>query len=210
MDFDVTVAVATYGEQHWVHLAQRAILSAHAQAPVLHIHADDAGDTLAVARNRALEQVDTEWVVFLDGDDELEAGYIDALASGTADLRAPAVRYISGQRAEMPHVPRVAGHAHACTADCLPHGNWLVIGTAVRTHTLREVGGWREFGWSEDWDAWLRCWKAGATVEAIPDAIYRAHVRPDSRNRAASRKERNRWHWEIHRANFPELYPDAA
>ena len=49
----------------------------------------------------------------------------------------------------------------------------------------------------EDWDLWLRCWLARGTVEAIPEAVYRAHVRNDSRNRGPSVKERNKVHHQI-------------
>jgi glycosyltransferase involved in cell wall biosynthesis len=190
---DVTVAVATFGDREWTHRAQAAILSASPQAPVVYVH----GATLHDARNAALEQVETEWVVFLDADDQLEAGYVEALAQGSCDLRAPAVRYVNGRRAAAPYVPRVAGHHHACTADCLPHGNWLVVGSAVRADMVRDVGGWWDEPIYEDWSLWLRCWKAGATVEAVPAAIYRAHVRPDSRNRAPSIHVKNRVHRDI-------------
>lgn len=207
MDLNVTVAVATYGGPEWIDLAQRAIASARDQAPVVHAH----GDTLHEARNTALDLVETEWVVHLDADDELEPGYIATLATGTADLRAPAVRYVRpGGRAFPPYVPRVAGHDHDCIADCLPHGNWLIVGTLARTDLVRSVGGWRDFPWSEDWDLWLRCWLAGASIEAVPDAVYRAHVRPDSRNRAPDRAFRQQAHEAIHRANFPDLYEPAA
>lgn len=198
---DVTVAIATFGEKRWETLAkERAIPSAEAQAPVVHHH----GATLAMARNAALEAVQSEFVIHLDADDELESGYVEALGRGEADLRAPAVRYVRGRHdRRMPRMPRVAGHHHACEAACLRDGNWLVIGTAVRAELLRKVGGWREFSWSEDWDAWLRCWLAGASIEAIPEAVYRAHVDPRSRNRAPSPAERNRVHREIEAANFP-------
>ena len=43
---------------------------------------------------------------------------------------------------------------------------------------------------------------AGATVEAIPDAIYRAYVRPNSRNRAPQHAERIAAHRAIYEANF--------
>ncbi len=202
----VTVCIGTYGDESWIATAQRAIRSAETQAPVIHRHSD----TLANARNEALGEVETEWVVHLDADDELEPGYIEALNQGTADLRAPAVRYIRGGGASMPRVPRVAGHRHACTAECLSEGNFICVGALAPTALLREVGGWREYPWSEDWDAWLRCWRAGATVESIPSAVYRAHVRRDSRNRAPDPAFKNKVHWDIHRANFPELYEEVA
>jgi glycosyltransferase involved in cell wall biosynthesis len=196
---DVTVCIATFGGDEWKTLAQRARASAEPQAPVLHVHAD----TLHEARNRALAAVETEFVVYLDADDELEPGYIAAMATGTADVRGPVARYIHGQRGRL-WQPRVSGHQHDCTSDCLSDGNWLLIGSAVRTELLRAAGGWRDFPWSEDWDTWLRCWKAGATFELIPTAIYRAHVRTDSRNRGATREARLAAHQAIYRANFPE------
>lgn len=197
---DWTVVIGTYGESSWARLAlERAWPSAVDQAHVVHSHAK----TLAQARNAALERVDTEWVVHLDADDELEPGFIETLAQGHADLRAPAVRYAKGARFFRPRMPQVAGHQHICSAECLPEGNWLVVGTGVRADLVREVGGWREFSWSEDWDLWLRCWLAGASVEGVPDAIYRAHVRPDSRNRAPLREERQAAHEAIYAANFP-------
>lgn len=192
---DVTVVVATFGGDEWIDLAERrAIPSARCLGvPVLHSH----GDTLHDARNAGLSDVQTEWVCHLDADDELEGGYFDAMSEATADLRAPAVRYIRNGTAAFPYVPRVSGHDHDCRAECLKDGNWLVVGTVARTELLRRVGGWRDFPWSEDWSLWLRCYLLGASAEAVPQAIYRAHARPDSRNRAPAREFKVRTHHEI-------------
>ena len=198
---EVTVAVATFGTPEWEQLARtRAIPSARALGvPVVHHHAG----TLHDARNGALAQVTTEWVIHLDADDELEAGYVQAMAAAAADVRAPAVRYVRGfgDRAARVAMPRVAGHDHDCAAACLPYGNWLVVGAAVRTELVHTVGGWRDFPWSEDWDLWLRCHLAGATFEAVPAAVYRAHVRQRSRNRAMVGEARLEAHRAIARAN---------
>lgn len=196
---DVTIAVATFGDDRWPALArQRAIPSAEAfGVPVVHHHAD----TLHEARNGAIAQVRTEWTVHLDADDEMEPGYLDAMATGSADVRAPSVRYVTGGVIGPARMPRVSGHTHECTAQCLPWGNWLVVGALVRTDLVREVGGWRDFTWSEDWDLWLRCHLAGASIEAVPTAVYRAHVRRDSRNRAAAPAARLAAHRAIATAN---------
>jgi len=198
---DVTIAVATFGGHEWVELAEaRAIPSAERLGvPVVHVHAD----TLHDARNGALEQVETEWVVHLDADDELAPTYLDMLARGTADLRAPSVAYVRNGLVPPPYVPKVAGHHHPqCSAECLVDGNWIVVGALVRAQMVRDVGGWRDFEWSEDWDLWIRCWQAGATIEALPKAVYRAHVRPDSRNRGLDRAGRVAAHRAIYEANF--------
>lgn len=197
---DVTIVVATYGEAWWTALAHRRALPSARRfgVPVIYHH----GQTLDEARNTVLDQVTTEYVIHLDADDELEQAYLAAMASGSADLRAPSVRYItpSGQE-HRPQVPRVSGHDHACTGECLPVGNWLVIGTMARTQLLREVGGWLPFRWSEDWSLWARCWQSGCTVEAIPLAVYRAHMRPRSRNRSVTGLDRLEAHREIARAH---------
>lgn len=196
---DVTVVVGTYGPQEWIDLAEsRAIPSAEALGvPVIHHH----GDTLHDARNGGLAQVATEWVCHLDADDELTSGYFDAISKARGDVRAPSVEYVRAGRTQAPRMPCVAGHAHRCTPDCLLKGNWLVVGAVARTQLLRDVGGWRDFDWSEDWDLWLRCHLHGASISAAPDAVYRAHVRPDSRNRGASKQTRLDAHRAIAAAN---------
>lgn len=197
---DVTIVVATFGDESWAELArERAIPSAEAQAPCVHVH----GGSLAASRNAGLAIVSTEFVVFLDADDELEVGYVEAMSRGSADVRGPIARYVEDARERL-WQPRVWGHEHDCEAECLRDGNWLLIGSAVRTELLRRAGGWRDFPWSEDWDTWIRCWKAGATFELVPDAIYRAHVRRDSRNRGASQDEKLAAHEAIYQANFAE------
>lgn len=201
MALDVTVIVATYGRLAWVDLAQRALRSARDMAPVQHWHEK----TLHDARNQGLAHTDTEWVCFLDADDELTPGFFDHMATGTADLRAPSVQYVKRNgRVRPPGMPQVAGHNHACTADCLADGNWMVIGTVARTELLTSVGGWRDYPVYEDWDLWQRCWLAGATIEAIPSAVYRAHIRPDSRNRGTPMEFRNATHRQIVAANMPQ------
>lgn len=198
---DVTVVIATYGDASWLDLADTAEASVPPGIRVVRVH----GDTLHDARNEALDKVDTEWVCHLDADDELEAGYFDEIARGSADVRAPSVRYcLNGNRRRAPYVPQVAGHTHACTGDCLPSGNWLIVGSVARTGLLRDVGGWRDFPVYEDWDLWLRCHLAGATIEALPAAVYRAHVRFDSRNRGPSRELKEAAHQAIYAANFPQ------
>lgn len=187
---EVTVIVATYGDdQRYIDLAaSRAVPSAGTQAPTLRAH----GDTLAVARNWGASQADTEWLVFLDADDELAPGYIDAIGTGSADLRAPSVRYcFDGGEPDPPvsFADRKMSHLNPC-----------VIGTAVRRDQFLRVGGFFEEPVYEDWSLWLRCVKDGATLEHIDDAHYVAHHNPDGRNiqtdevrRSTYRAIRRRW-----------------
>lgn len=199
---DVTVAVCSFGESSWQELAEsRAAPSAMHQCPVVRVHQPEG--TLAGARNYALEQVASEWICFLDADDYLAPDFVEQMAKGSADLRAPAVSYVRKFRQPREAgVPKVAGHEHACTAECLPEGNWLVIGSVVRSELLRKVGGFKEWPCYEDWDLWLRCHLAGASIEALPEAVYYAVVNPESRNRAPHIAVKNRVHRDIVAANL--------
>lgn len=193
---DVTVCIGTFGDRTWIDRARRAVQSVPNDVAVVHAHRD----TLAEARNAALAQVKTTWVVHLDADDELTDGYFDAMFAGSADVRGPVAQYVTADH-ERIWQPRVYAHQHDCTVDCLPDGNWLLIGSMVRTAIAQQCR-WREFEWSEDWDFWLQCRALGASFELIPSAIYRAHVRPDSRNRGQAQEAKNAAHRAIYETNF--------
>jgi hypothetical protein len=193
---DVTVIVATYGDQRWVDLArQRAIPSAAAQAPVLEVH----GPTLSAAPNLGAEDAATEWVVFLDADDELEPGYLDVTPAPAADILVPRVRYVGGPtggdeepaEAGWPSVvarhPRHGGH---CYPACLEYGNFIVVGAPVRRDVLIAVGGFRDLPIWEDWDLWLRCHRAGARFAMSEASVYRAHRSPRGRNQGLTQRRR--------------------
>lgn len=201
-----TVVIASHGERHWLDLGtRRAAASAFAQGcPVIYVH----GLTLHGARNAGLAQVETEHVVFLDADDELAPGYCETLATGTADLRVPSVQYVTPNgRPRAPYVPKVASHQHACDAGCITTGagNWIVVGAMVRTDLVREAGAWRDWSVYEDFDLWMRVLLQGASVEVIPDAVYRAHVNPQSRNRAPAMAVKDAAHHAIVAANLGAL-----
>lgn len=193
----VTVAICTFGDEKWKRLAgERAVPSAVAEnVPVVRVH----GETLQKARNEALAQCETEWVIFLDADDELEAGYVDGMLSGAGDVRAPRVRRIKNGRIKaLTYMPRVWNHAHECVGDCLPLGNWVTVGALARTDLLREVGGWGDEAIYEDWALWLRCWKAGADIQPCHAAVYRYWYTEGSRNHSLPSAERDKWHQRIH------------
>lgn len=211
---DVTVVVPWFGDLHTRLAVDRALPSAfrafgdHAPRVI-----GCTGDTVAGARQNGLDGVETEWVVFLDADDELTPGYLEAMATGTADVRAPAVEYYDHTGPVVRHIPAalwrkdrfapMRHHRPPYPESCLCSGNWVPIGSMVRADLLRAVGGWRDFPWSEDWDLWLRCHLAGASFEQVPKAVYRAHTMPGGRNQA-TREVRNAAHRAIAAANGVE------
>jgi glycosyltransferase involved in cell wall biosynthesis len=106
---NITVVIATYGEEIWREYAKRASASAQSQAPVIEVHGED----LAGARNQGLALVETEYVVHLDADDVLLPGYVNAMLRATADVRVPMVRMMHNNHRQ-PFFPAVYGHQHTC------------------------------------------------------------------------------------------------
>ncbi len=194
-----TIVIATHGEDRWAKLAQRrALPSAQRQACEVLVGHDPEG-TRAEVRNALAERATSEWLIFLDADDELDDGYVTAMEKAAQEnsLLTPRVSFVKngiGQMAQfMPEVP-------------LEKGNWMVVGTAVPRDLLLEVGGWRSFYGSgvlnewDDWDLWIRCVQAGARIVKVPDAVYVAHVGV-SPHYTRDGAQTNAWLKEIRDAN---------
>lgn len=171
---DVSIVVATYGtDPFYSKMAERALSSVeHLDYPVFREHLPNG--TLADARNAGLKKTKTEFVCHLDADDFLEPGYFSAMGSVEGDIRVPARRWVPPVF-DPPYIPKVGTHKHDCTGECLRLGNWIVVGAVANTSLCKEVGGWRDLPALEDWDLWLRMWRAGATIARQPSAIYRAY-----------------------------------
>lgn len=177
MSETVDVIIAAYGDRDiWIPLAERAAKSVDNKARVIFQFGGNI-DNLGSLRNSGAIRSDADWLIFLDADDELAPGYIEAMLSGTGDMRWPATLgfYDDGtEDAEIGHL--------APNGASLIHHNWMVIGTMVRRDLFLEVGGFRDLPILEDWDLWIRMVLAGAKPESCFSAIYRINVRPDSRN----------------------------
>lgn len=204
----ISIVIGTFGDSRWRDLAMsRAYPSALAQGgdvEILPVH----GETLAVARNEGAAAASGDWILWLDADDELGEGYLDAMYAALANvgptdaLLAPRVEWIHGRRAYPPRfMPRVDIDA----------GNWLVIGTVTSKREWSLAGGFEEWPLYEDWALFARIQKAGGTVVEVPDAIYRAHRSGRGRNHPKEgRRAKLAAHDAIRRAVFPELYEEAV
>lgn len=204
----ISIIITTYGEDSWQELAQeRAVPSANAQnaAEVVVHHAPDL--TIGPARNQAATQATQPWLLFLDADDELEFGYVEAMENAVATtpralrtLFQPAVRYVRKGRAPDPYV---------IPAKDLRHDNFLVIGTLVHESIFKAVGGFSDYPHGfEDWALWAKCWKHGVAIVAVPEAVYVAHINPQSKHRQLWRDRRSQV--ETHLRVQAELFPEGV
>jgi len=194
------VLVCTHGDDSWVDLArERALPSAAAAEPeeIVALHSPDGG--LAHARNCAASSARASHLIFLDADDELDPGYVDAMRTALAMLAAAPMPGSPGQLDLHPtlFVPRVQrvwpdGREDAprfpnrqLPMDRLNH---CVIGTAVPRLLFLSLGGFRaDLPIYEDWALFLACLRAGAVMADVAAAVYRAHER-DGGGRNANRR----------------------
>jgi len=202
----ISVVITTYGDPAWQELAwSRAYPSALDQGADEIIVHHEPDLPIGPARNAAGLLASGEYLCHLDADDELAPGYIAAMEQAirsTPDplttLFYPTVRYIRKNRAQADLLRPVGD---------LRHDNFMVIGTVVGAALFRSVGGFSNYDHGfEDWSAWAKCFKAGASIVPVPQAVYVAHINPLSSHRVRwrNRREQVAEHIRVQRELFPE------
>lgn len=193
--------IATYGDQSWQEMAwERARPSAADQGAYEIISHYERNATIAASRNGAARQAAGDWLCFLDADDELAPGYLDAMAAAYRGndrvLLTPAVRHVKKGR---PAAPFFFDRGISLRQD-----NWLVVGTLVHRDLFFEVGGFGDYPHGfEDWSLWSKCFRVGAEIVKVPDAVYVYHHNPQSKHKQGWRDRK--WQVETHQRVVREL-----
>jgi hypothetical protein len=163
---------------------------------VLHsIHFDHDHEGAARTRQRALEAVRTQWVAFLDDDDEFLPQHLNALYYAAIDHEADYVwsRFVI----TYPDGSELAGPAFLGQKAFAPWNDddpcQTTITTLVRTELAREAGGFAQFDESdpafpgspmklidghrrgEDHEFTVRCRRAGGQFHHHPEVTWRWH-----------------------------------
>lgn len=185
----VTVVIPTLSHRNW-HRA-RAMASVEAQtlrADCVIIQPDSTGAGAAVTRNRALEQVTTPLVAFLDDDDELYPNHLErcvwyADARG-ADLVYPGYDVAGGE-------DEVRMFGVVFDARLLAERNFIPVTVVARTEAVRAAGGFQphpdEFGNPcEDWGLWLAMAANGADIAHLAEKTWRWHRHEGQTSRRAA------------------------
>lgn len=191
----ISVIIATYGDESWWRMAvERALPSATLQDGPFEIvarHYNNAGRDSSL--NYAAAEAPGDWLVFLDADDEFAPGYVDAMRSAIdkhlgspMHLFTPAVQHIRKGR---PGAPSFMDRGISLRDD-----NWLVIGTAIHRDMFNRVGGFPDYPHGfEDWALWSKCYRVGAEVVKVPDAVYRYWHNPQSAHKRGWRDRK----WQV-------------
>jgi GT2 family glycosyltransferase len=167
----------------------RAVTTVLAQThPIDQLSVSIDHDRLGAAgnRNRAAFAASTEWVAFLDDDDEMDPTHIATLvrhaeATG-ADLVFPWHRI---KKNDVEIGKDILPHRGISDEDIpkeLRKANFIPVTVLVRTAALVAVGGFPTPGsqeWPhadcEDWGCWLRLLDAGFKISHIPEVTWTWH-----------------------------------
>jgi glycosyltransferase involved in cell wall biosynthesis len=153
----------------------------------------DSGGTRASSLNAGASEAQTDWLIFLDADDELAPGYVGAMKRALEQHRGdgkvlftPAVQVIRKGR---PGTPVFFDRGISLRDD-----NWLIVGTMIHRDLFNEVGGFDDYPHGfEDWALWSKCFRVGARVVKVKDAVYRYHHNPQSAHKQMWRDRK----WQV-------------
>lgn len=142
------------------------------------IMGDRLHEGAAATRNRGLAKVETEWVAFLDDDDEFKHEHLQACERWAKRYGADLVYPWFDQPEKDWDGLGAFGQPFEHLAWQIGHRNWIPVTVLVRTQLLRDVGGFASppgIMDCEDWGAWQRLLAAGAKFSHLPRRTWIWH-----------------------------------
>lgn len=149
-----------------------------ADAVTVAVDVDHEGS--ATTRNRALANVATEWVAFLDDDDEWYPQHLKALLAAArstgADVIYPGCDVERDGRL-LPVQDEWGRFGREFDAELLRRQSYIPVTSLVRTDLIYETRGFEAAPGSEydDWGFYLQLLDAGATFYHLPRVTWRWH-----------------------------------
>lgn len=196
----VTVAIPTIPPR--ARLLERAVASVHAQtrkADRVLVSMDEEGAGAGPNRNRAIALADTDYVAFLDDDDEFLPNHLALCMSAAkatgADVVYPWFELVGWSEAtpERPDPLATMYNGQIVHPLGVPFGPeqarhlrryaWIPATIVARRAMLEKVGGypaphtseWHAHGGCEDWALLTRMLDAGARFHHVPHRTWRLH-----------------------------------
>jgi glycosyltransferase involved in cell wall biosynthesis len=180
---NVTVVIPTIDDHH--EQLDRALASVQTQSlppDEIELEFDRLRTGAAATRNRALERVTTEYVAFLDDDDELKPNHLRACVRFArltgVDLVYP---WFDGEDG-------IGMFGVPFDPVLLRRRNYIPVTVLVRTELVRKVGGFVDHPDDngdpcEDWGLWLALLDAGAVFGHLPQRTWIWHKGAGTRGR---------------------------
>jgi glycosyltransferase involved in cell wall biosynthesis len=167
---------------------ERALRSVFAQdRPVdqLSIAFDTERSGSSATRNRAAVGATTEWIAFLDDDDEFDPHHISTCLNHAektgADLVFPWHRVLRYGEPIDDVIPFRGIEDDRITSE-LENQNFIPVSVLVKTSAFRELGGFPEpnseewpHSFATDWGCWLRMARSGAKFSHINEVTWTWH-----------------------------------
>lgn len=156
----------------------------------------------AANRNRALESATSDWVAFLDDDDELFPTHLEHLLAHAeetgADLVYPWFEGINAEGIFTVPEQSYAPESYCQIVQVSPEGkrfdglleetirttgNFIPVTVLVRRELIQSTGGFIPLGepgtdQCDDWGAWKALLEAGAKFSHLPERTWRWHGHP--------------------------------
>lgn len=179
----VTVVIPTIKPRRG--FLRRAVNSVMAQTigvPPIEIAIDREHQGAAATRNRALMNVKTPWVAFLDDDDYFLPNHLEVLlnaASGEHDIYYTGCKVIGPNFETIPMQEEWGRFGKEFDAEILRQGSCIPVTSLVPT----ELAQLARFGppnhdplsWYDDWGFYLRALDKGASFLHIPEVTWVWH-----------------------------------
>lgn len=172
--------------KHQLARALSSVVSQTVFPSQINVAVDHRHKGAAHTRNRAWEGLSTEWVAFLDDDDEFLPHHIASLVNYALDTDSDMVFpwfkvFEDGEETDKDPLGAF-GVSDDKIVPMLQSANFIPITVLIRREVLFEVGGFPEPNtkeWSnrdcEDWGCWLKVAKSGAKISHLPEVTWKWH-----------------------------------
>jgi glycosyltransferase involved in cell wall biosynthesis len=177
----ITVAIPTIPQRkNKLRKAVSSVLAQTYPASAISIAVDLDREGSAKTRNRALEAVQTEWVAFLDDDDQLLPHHLDLLITAAYNEEADVVyglpRVVGTNGIILPRRLEFGGPPIFDPA-LLERRSYITVSSLVRTELAKEVGGFEFFtdetgGSYDDHGFYRRLLHAGAKFHHVHQETF--------------------------------------
>jgi glycosyltransferase involved in cell wall biosynthesis len=152
------------------------LLAIHDEAIKI-IHQTNKGP--AVARNNGVQKADSEFILFLDSDDRLKSGYIDEGICALKENKNAGVVYANADA--FGDSSRSNFTARPFDITELLVQNYIPMTAVMRRKAWEDAGGIDEnLIQYEDWEFWIRVFKAGWQFIFIDKPLFEYRIRKSS------------------------------